>query len=102
MEKELLLEVNRIMNNNISIFIQDSEPSHRANIAQDFLKEKLEKRFIKRTEWPPSSPDCNPLDCYFWNEIKEKIYEDRFNQLFGNSNELKERPKKFGLRQCMI
>ena len=51
LEKELLPEVNRIMNNNTWIFIQDSAPSYRANIVQDFLKKKLGKRFIKHTEW---------------------------------------------------
>ena len=82
------------MNNNTWIFIQDSAPSYRANIVQDFVKEKLGKRFIKHTEWPPSSPDCNPLDYHFWNKIKEKVYEDWFNQHFGNSSELKRKIKK--------
>ena len=76
LEKERLPEVNRIMNNNILIFIQ------------------LGKRFIKHTEWPRSSPECNPLDYHFWNKIKERVYEDRFNQPFGNSNELKRKIKK--------
>ena len=89
MEKEFLPEVNRIMNNNTSIFIQDSAPSHRANIGQDLLKGKLGKKFIKHAEWPPSSPDSNPLDYHFWNKINEKVYEDRFNQSFWNFNELK-------------
>ena len=49
-EKEHLPEVNRIMNNSTWTFIQDSAPSHRANIVQNFLKEKFGKRFIKHTE----------------------------------------------------
>ena len=24
-------------------------------------------------EWPPSSPDWNSLDYYFWNKLKEEI-----------------------------
>ena len=91
LEKEFLPEVNRIMNNNTSIFIQDSAPSHRANIGQDLLKGKLGKKFIKHAEWPPSSPDSNPLDYHFWNKINEKVYEDRFNQSFWNFNELKKK-----------
>ena len=94
MEKELLPEVNRIMNGNNWIFIQDSALSRRANIIQVFLKEKMSKRFMKHTEWPPSSPDCNPVDYYFWNKIKEKVYEDQFIQPFRNSNELKRKMKK--------
>ena len=89
LEKEFLPEVNRIMNNNTSIFIRDSVPSHRAHIAQDLLKKKFGKKFINNTEWPPSSPGSNPLDYHFGNKINKKVCEDRFNQSFWNSNELK-------------
>ena len=50
LEKELLPEINRNMNNNTWFFIQDSVPLHRANIGQDLLKEKLGKRFMKHPE----------------------------------------------------
>ena len=76
------------------VFLQDSAPSHRANIVQEFLKEKLNKRFIKHTEWPPASPDCNPLDFHFWNKISEKVYEDRFSKLFKDIAELKRKIQK--------
>ena len=80
------------MNSTTWNFIQDVV-SHCTNIVQDFLKEKLGKRFIKHTEWPLSSPDCDPVDYHFWNKIKEKAYEDPFNQPFGGSNELKRKTK---------
>ena len=70
LEKEFFLEVSRVMNNNTWVFIQDSEPTHRTNIVKDVLRERLGKRFRKHTEWPPLSPDCNPLDYHFWNKIK--------------------------------
>ena len=38
-------------------FVQDSAPSHRANQVQNFLKQKLQSRFVKNTDWPPKSPD---------------------------------------------
>ena len=62
--------------------------------AQNFLKEKLGSKFIKHTEWPPSSPDRNPLDYYFWNKMKEKVYKDRFGQPFKSEDELKKNIKK--------
>ena len=52
---------------------QENAPSHRSNLVQDFLQETLHSRFIKTHEWPPSSPDSNPLDYYFWNKMKEKL-----------------------------
>ena len=86
LEKERLPEFNRIMNNNW-IFIQNSAPSHRANIAQDFLKEKLGKRFMKHTELPPSSLDSNPLDCHFWSKTNKKCMKtDSTNLLETQAN----------------
>ena len=76
------------------MFIQDSAPSHRSNLVQDFLTEKIDKHFIKYNEWPPPSPDCNPLDYYFWDKIKIKVYGDRFNQAFENEKALKKKIKK--------
>ena len=76
------------------VFIQDSAPSHRSNLVQNFLTEKLKKRFIKSNEWPPSSPDCNPLDYHFWDKIKLKVYENRVNQAFKSEEEVKKKIRK--------
>ena len=58
-------------------FVQDSAPSHHANQVQNFLKQNLKSRFVKNTDWPPKSPDFNPLDYYFWDRIQEKVYDGR-------------------------
>ena len=76
------------------IFIQDSTPPHRANLVQDFLSEKLNKRFLKYSEWPPTSSDCNPLDYYFWEKVQRNVYENRFNRAFENENALKRRIRR--------
>ena len=28
---------------------------------------------IKKNEWPPESPDCNPMDYAIWDSLKEKV-----------------------------
>ena len=91
---ELIPKIERLMQHDRWVFLQDSAPSHRATIVQDLLKEKLNKRFVKNTEWPPASPDCNPLDYHFWNKIKEKVYEDRFGKPFKDIAELKKKIRK--------
>ena len=63
-------------------------------LVQDLLKEKLNSRFIKHTEWPRASPDCNPLDYHFWDKIKTKVYEDRFGNPFKDIDELKRKIRK--------
>ena len=94
LEKQLFPEVNRLLNGTSWIFLQNSTPSHCSNLVQNFLKEKLSSKFIKHTEWPPSLPDCNPLDYHFWNKIKEKVYEDHFGPPFKSEDKLKKTIKK--------
>ena len=73
LEKELVPYIESMMTRKDWIFIQDSAPSHRENLVQDFLLEKLNKRFVKYSEWPPTSPDCNPLDFFSGKRSKEKF-----------------------------
>ena len=77
-------------NNNYS-FIQDSAPSHRAKIIQNFLRGELKSRFVANTEWPPSSPDFNLLHYYFWNEEKEEVYSGHDTKHFGGEKRFKGR-----------
>ena len=72
-------------------FVQDSAPSNRANQVQNFLNQKLESRFVKNTDWPSKSPDCNPLDYYFWDRVQEKVYNGRYCYPFATNDELKRR-----------
>ena len=56
---------------------------------QQYLKDTLKSRFVKNTEWPPPSPDCNHLDYFFWNNVQEKVYQGRHCEPFENTEELK-------------
>ena len=49
---------------------------------------------MKYSEWPPTYPDCNPLDYYFWEKVQRKVYENRFNRAFENENALKRRIRR--------
>ena len=74
-----------------SQFNQDSAPSNRANQVQNFPKQKSKSIFVKSTDWPPKSPDCNPLDYYFWDRVQEKVYDGRYCYPFAMIDELKRR-----------
>ena len=52
-------------------FQQDTAPAHKANETQDFLRDRCPD-FITRDEWPPRSPDLNPLDYSVWSILEEK------------------------------
>ena len=60
---------------------------------QDFLEKTLKRRFVKCVEWPPSSPDVNPLDYFFWDLLKTKIYQGTAGEPFSSEEELKTKIK---------
>ena len=52
-------------------FEQDSAPAHKARPTQDWCKKNCPD-FISSAEWPPSSPDLNPLDYSSWSILEAK------------------------------
>jgi len=53
------------------IFQQDGAPAHFSRHAQDWIGQQCPD-FIKKDEWPPNSPDLNPLDYHVWGAMLEK------------------------------
>jgi len=47
---------------------QDDASAHMAKLAQESRLDCYTNcsEFIGKDEWPPNSPDANPLDCYVW------------------------------------
>lgn len=52
-------------------FVQDGAPSHTSKITQKFCADHF-PAFVTKLEWPPSSPDLNPLDYCLWSVLEEK------------------------------
>ena len=62
---------------NVVWFQQDGATPHTAGDVVDWLSQTFGDRFISfRTEreWPPHSPDLNPLDFFLWGHLKERVY----------------------------
>ena len=53
----------------------------------------LEQWIVKKDEWPPKSPDSNPLDYYFWSKVKSEVYKGRLNNPFKTEKEMVSRIK---------
>jgi hypothetical protein len=53
-------------------FQQDSAPSHRAKSTQDWCSKNF-PNFITSAQWPPYSPDLNPLDFSLWSILESKV-----------------------------
>ena len=91
LHEDLIPAVEAMYPNKDFTFVQDNAPSHCANKVQKFLKQKLKFRFVKNTDWPPKSSDCNPLDYYFWDCLQEKVYNGCYCYPFPTIDELKRR-----------
>ena len=61
-------------------FQQDSAPSHKARVNQEWLKNNV-PHFISSTEWLANSPDANPLDFSVWGILKEKVGTKRYTSI---------------------
>ncbi|GBL80576.1 hypothetical protein AVEN_225266-1 [Araneus ventricosus] len=59
------------------MFQQDEAPPHWGSLVRDFLDETFPDRWSGRdgpTPWPPHSPDITPLDFFFWDYIKDRVF----------------------------
>ena len=48
------------------VFQQDGAPAHTSLRTQEWCRKNLPEVWEKEI-WPPSSPDCNPLDYFVWS-----------------------------------
>jgi inhibitor of nuclear factor kappa-B kinase subunit alpha len=69
LDGHLKVEAPRLYPRGDWIFQQDSAPAHKAKVTQAWCSANCPD-FIKTSEWPPSSPDLNPLDYYVWGKLK--------------------------------
>lgn len=53
------------------IFQQDSAPAHKARESQEWCKAHFPD-FITSREWPPYSPDLNPMDYSVWSILETR------------------------------
>ena len=60
----LLEDCDNLMQNDF-VFQQDGAPAHTARQTQDWLATNCAD-FISKDQWPPNSPDLNPLDYCVW------------------------------------
>lgn len=61
-------------------FQQDSAPSHKARVNQEWLKNNV-PNFITSTQWLSNSPDANPMDYSIWAILESRVRTKRYTSL---------------------
>lgn len=61
-------------------FQQDSAPSHKARVNQEWLKNNVPV-FISAKQWMPYSPDANPMDFSIWGILQAKVATKKYESV---------------------
>ena len=78
--KLVKVEGERMFGDHKWTFQQDSAPAHKAKIVQTWCKTEIPD-FIATEDWPPSSPDLNPLDYCIWGVLEARVNAIRHKNL---------------------
>ena len=67
------------------IFQQDNDPEHTCNLVKKFINQSK----INVLEWPPQSPDLNPIE-HLWDEMDRKVKKSQRTSMKVFKNALKQ------------
>ena len=70
---ELIKDCNQLMPAGF-IFQQDGAPAHTARVTQEWLHANCPE-MIEKDQWPPNSPDLNPLDYHIWGAMLDRYHK---------------------------
>jgi hypothetical protein len=73
LEGALLPWTQRHFNGRHWIFQQDGATAHTSRMVQEWCRNRLPE-FIAKDEWPPCSPDLNPMDFSVWSVLERKVH----------------------------
>ncbi|KAI6661917.1 hypothetical protein LOD99_9687 [Oopsacas minuta] len=71
LEPEIASAGEKLFQNHPWTYQQDSAPAHASKVSQSWFREQ-NIDFISKDEWPPSSPDLNPLDYSVWANLESR------------------------------
>jgi AraC-like DNA-binding protein len=79
LKRGLLPDIRRHSGDNF-IFQQDGAPAHRSLHTVAFLTVNVPE-FIEPANWPPNSPDLNPVDYSIWGYLQQLVYRQKIQNL---------------------
>ena len=78
LEQGLLKDIRRSSNDNF-LFQQDGAPAHCSHHTVAYLCSHVPE-FIELENWPPNSPDLNPVDYSVWGALQQMVYRHKILQ----------------------
>jgi len=78
--RQHLLPAIRSVAGDFFVFQQDNAPAHRVRETVALLKAET-PGFISTQQWPPNSPDLNPVDYEIWGMLQQRVYREQIRDV---------------------
>ena len=63
-----------------NLFQQDGAPAHRSRHTVAYLRSNVPE-FFEPENWPPNSPDLNPVDYAVWGALQQMVYRRKISYI---------------------
>ena len=83
----------------------DGAPPHFSQIIRQYLNHKFQNRWIGHDgaqNWPPWSPDLNPLDYHVWGYMRAKMYAQKVSMTENYSSKFSALQETSKTLQCFV